>query len=33
LSIRASVKWNNHSPQTRPDLAIRPMPLATQFLP
>jgi hypothetical protein len=33
LSIRASVKWNYHFPQTRPDLAIRPMPLATQFLP
>jgi septal ring factor EnvC (AmiA/AmiB activator) len=32
FSIRASVKWNHHFPQTRPDLVIRPMPLATQFL-
>jgi hypothetical protein len=29
FSIRASVKWDHHFPQTRPDLVIRPMPLAT----
>jgi hypothetical protein len=30
-SIRASVKWNHHFPQTRQVLVIRPMPLATKF--
>lgn len=28
-SIPALVKWNYHSPRTRIDFAIRPMPLAT----
>jgi hypothetical protein len=32
-SSRALVKWNYHFPQTRLDLVIQPMPLATHVLP